>query len=229
MTPAPPPPPWTVGSVVAASYGLARDNFGAFFGAILIFGIPPLIADLLELEFLGLIIQLFCSVATAICITCATLQAMAGYRPDTQSILRQLQRPDFGRLLMLGLIQHGVILISAILIIPPLFLGPLWAVTIPVLLIERTDIAAAFWRSTDLTRFRRLRILGVYLAWLVIFMTLGGIIFLTLGDSPIRHIAAWLFSAAASTVVQPLAAIFYVLLRSEKEGMTVQQITAALD
>jgi hypothetical protein len=39
----------------------------------------------------------------------------------------------------------------------------------------------------------------------------------------------WVYSAVAATVVQPLPAIFYVLLREEKEGVTAGQIAAALD
>jgi hypothetical protein len=39
----------------------------------------------------------------------------------------------------------------------------------------------------------------------------------------------WVYAAVAGTVVQPLPAIFYVLLREEKEGVTVEQVTAALD
>ena len=67
-------------------------------------------------------------------------------------MLRQLQGPMFGRLLLLGCIQYFVIAVSAIVVIGPLFLIPLWAVTIPVMMIERTDIGGAFNRSMDLTR-----------------------------------------------------------------------------
>ena len=149
MTANPPAPTWTVVSVVERSYALARENFAAFFPAILILGAPGLIANALDLGLIGRFVELACSVATAICITCATLQAMTGYKPDMQSILKQLQRPRFGSLLLLGAIQYVVIAVSAILVIPPFFLLPLWAVTIPAMLIERTDIAASFWRAAS--------------------------------------------------------------------------------
>jgi hypothetical protein len=230
MTTNPPPPPWTAVSVVEKSYALARDNFAAFFPAILILGAPGLIANALGLGLLGRIVELACSVATAICITCATLQAMAGHKPTMESILKQLQRPNIGPLLGLGAIQYVVITISAILVIPPFFLLPLWAVTIPAMLIERTDIAASFWRSVDLTRDRRLPILGAFVLWFVIFIVAAVVIFFLIGHGGIlQHLVIWLFGAAAATVIQPLPAIFYVLLRGEKEGATLEQITAALD
>jgi hypothetical protein len=230
MTTNPPPPPWTVVSVVESSYALARDNFVAFFTAILVLGAPGLIANALGLGLLARVIELACSVATAICITCATLQAMAGHKPDMQSILKQLQRPRFGSLLLLGAIQYVAIAVSAILVIPPFFLLPLWAVTIPATLVERTDIPASFSRSADLTRHRRLPILGAFVLWFVIFIVAAVVIFFLIGHGGLlQHVVIWLFGAAAATVIQPLAAIFYVLLRQEKEGASLEQITAALD
>jgi hypothetical protein len=144
-------------------------------------------------------------------------------------MLRQLQRPTFGMLLLLGCIQYIVIAISAILVIPPFFLLPLWAVTIPAMMVERTDIGSAFNRSMDLTRNRRLPILGAFLLWAVIFGAGAAVIVLLLGYGPIAHLVLWIYSAIAATVMQPLPAIFYVLLREEKEGVTAEQIAAALD
>jgi hypothetical protein len=97
------------------------------------------------------------------------------------------------------------------------------------MMVERTDIAEAFNRSMDLTRCRRLPILGTFLLWAVIFAAGAVVIILLLGHGPFAHLVLWVYSAVAATVVQPLPAIFYVLLREEKEGMTAEQIAAALD
>jgi hypothetical protein len=229
MTAAPPSPGWTVFSVMEMSYAMARDNFPAFVTTTLVLAAPSVVVDALGLGLLGSIVHLVCSVATSICITWGTLQAMGGRRPEWEPILRQLQGPLFGRLLALGCIQYFIVALSAILLIPPLFLLPLWAVTIPVMMVERTDIAAAFNRSIDLTRDRRLRILGTFLLWMLIFIAGGAVIVALLGHGRLAHLVLWVYAAVAGTVVQPLPAIFYVLLREEKEGATVGQITAALD
>lgn len=229
MTTAPPPPPWTVVSVLERSYVMARDNFAAFVTVTLVFAAVSLVVDVLSLGLLGGIVHLVCSVATAICITWGALQIMSGRKPEWQAILRQLQAPNFGMLLLLGGIQYFVIALSTILIIPPLFLLPLWAVTIPVMMVERTDIGATFSRSVDLTRHRRLRILGAFVLWALIFIAGAAVIVLLLGYGPVARLVLWVYAAVAATVVQPLPAIFYVLLREEKEGATVGQITAALD
>ena len=208
---------------------MARDNFPAFVTTTLVLAVPSVIVDALGLGLLGSIVHLVCSVATSICITWGALQAMSGRKPEWEPILRQLQAPLFGRLLALGCIQYFFIALSAILVIPPLFLMPLWAVTIPAMMVERTDIGASFQRSVDLTRDRRLRILGTFLLWLLIFIAGGAVIVARLGHGRVAHLVLWVYAAIAATVMQPLPAIFYVLLCEEKEGATVGQITSALD
>ena len=164
--------------------------------------------------------------ATSICLTWGTLQAIGGRKPEWEPMLRQLQGPMFGRLLLLGCIQYFVIAVSAIVLIGPLFLIPLWAVTIPVMMVERTDIGGAFNRSMDLTAGRRLPILGVFLLWFVIFALGAIVIILVLGHGALGSLALWIYGALAGIVVHTLPAIFYVLLREEKEGVTAGQITA---
>src|SRR5882757_8024650 len=229
MTTTPPPSLWTVTSVLERSYALARDNFVAFFTVAIIFGAASLVISILSLGLLAMLVGLVCGVATSICLTWGTLQAIAGRKPEWEPMLRQLQGPLFWRLLLLGCLQYFVILVSAIVVIGPLFLIPLWAVTIPVMMIERTDIGAAFNRSMDLTAGRRLPILGVFLLWFVIFVIGAIVIIALLGHGALGSLAMWIYGALAGIVMHTLPAIFYVLLREEKEGATAGQITAALD
>src|SRR5262245_29706885 len=229
MTAIPPPPAWTVTSVLERSYVMARDNFAAFITVTLIFAAVSAVVDVLDLGTLGAIVHLLCSVATSICITWGTFQAIAGRKPAWEPMLRQLQGPLFGRLLLLGALQYLVIALSAILIVPPFFLLPLWAVTIPVMMIEKTGIGDAFNRSIDLTRYRRLRILGTFLLWGLIFALGAVVIVLLLGHGALAHLVLAVYAAVAATVVQPLPAIFYALLREEKEGVSAGQIAAALE
>jgi hypothetical protein len=229
MAAAPPPPTWTVTSVLERAYALARDNFAAFVTVTMVFLAVSLVVDALSLGLLGGIIHLLCGVTMAICLTWGALQAMNGRKPEWQPILRRLQAPGFGMLLLLGLIQYVVIAMSALLVIPPFFLLPLWAVTIPVMMVERTDIPGAFSRSIELTRNRRLPILGVFVLWAFIFFAGSVVVVLLLGQGAVSRLVLWIYAAVAATVLQPLPAVFYVLLREEKEGATVGQIAGALD
>jgi hypothetical protein len=230
MTSAPPPASaWTVTSVLEQAYMMARDNFAAFVTVTLVFGAVALVMDILSLGLLAGLVHLVVSVATSICITWGAFQVIAGRKPEWEPMLRQMQGPLFGRLLLLGCIQYFVIAASIIVVIGPLFLIPLWAVAIPAMMIERLGVGDALQRSMDLTAGRRLRILGAFILLIVILALGGWIIMVLLGFSPIGHLVVWVYSAVASTVVQPLPAIIYVLLREEKEGVTAQQIAAPLD
>ena len=220
---------WTVTSVLERSYTLARDNFAAFFTVAVIIGAISLVVSILSLGLLAGLVGLLCGVATSICITWGTLQALAGRKPAWEPMLRQIQGPRFGWMLLTGAIQYFVIAVSMIVVVGPLFLIPLWAVTIPAMMVERTDVGGAFNRSMDLTAGRRLPILGAFLLWLVIFAIGASLIVTLLGHGALGSLVMWIYGALAGIVVHTLPAIFYVLLREEKEGVTAGQILAAVD
>jgi hypothetical protein len=224
-----PPASWTAFSVLERSYTMARDNFAAFITVTLIFAVISAVADVLGLRLLASIVDLVAGAATTICITWGALQALGGRKPGWEAMLRQLQGPLIGRLLLLGILQYLVIAVSAILVVPPFFLLPLWAVTIPAMMVERLDIGAAFQRSVDLTRYRRLPILGAFVLWAVIFAVGAAVIIALLGHGGLARFVLWVYAAFAGTVVHPLPAIFYVLLREEKEGATAARMASALD
>ena len=229
MAPPLPPPAWTVGSVLERSYVLARDNFAAFVTVTLVFSAGSLVVDVLSLGLLAGLVHMATGAATAICITGGTLRALAGDRPDWEPMLRQVQGPRFWMILLLGVILYFAIGLSAFLVIPPFFLLPLWAVAIPAMMVERCDVGAAFWRSTDLTRGHRLRILGVFVVAALATGLGGWVVMALFGFGAIGSLALWIYAAVAATVIHPLPAILYVLLRGEKEGMTAAQAAAALD
>jgi hypothetical protein len=229
MTAVPPPPSWTVTSVLERSYLLVRDNFAAFITITLVFGAISAVVDLLGFGILGGIVHLACGAAITICITWGTFQTAKGRKPDWEAMFRQVQAPMFIQLLLVGVVQYLVIGLSAFLIIPPFILLPLWAVSIPAMMAERLDFGTAFSRSADLTRHRRLPILLAFLLWMVIFVVGALVIYMVLGHGALARLVGWIYGAVAATVVYPLPAIFYVLLREEKEGMTPAQIASVVE
>jgi hypothetical protein len=228
MTAPLPPPSWTVTSVLERSYLLGRDNFAAFITISLIFGAVSMVVDILSLGLLAGIVHLVAGVAASICITWGTFQAVAGRKPQWEQMLRQLQAPLFGRLLLLGCIAYLVIAISTIVIVGPFFLLPLWAVAIPAMMAERTDLGDAFNRSMDLTRNRRLPILGAFVLWTLIVIVGGALIVFLLGQGAFAHLVLWVYGAVAEIFIQPLPAIFYLLLREEKESALPTQVAGSV-
>ena len=229
MATALPPPAWTVGTVLERAYRLARDNFAAFVTVTMVFSAASLVVDVLSLGLLAGLVHLATGAATAVCMTWGALRALAGDRPDWESMLRQVQGPRFWMVLLLGMVLYVAIGLSAILVIPPFFLLPLWSVAIPAMMVERCDVGAAFWRSTDLTRGRRLQILGVFVVTAVAVVLGCAVVLAVFGGGAIGSLALWLYGAVVSTFVHTVSAILYTLLREEKDGVTAAQVAAALD
>ena len=225
----PPTPAWTIASVLEQAYRLGRDNFAAFITVTLVFSAAALVADVLSLGLLAGLVHLATGGATAICMTWGTLKALGGTTPGWEPMLRQVQGPRFWMVLLLCLILYIVIGLSAVLVIPPFILMPLWAVAVPAMMVEKGDIGAAFARSVDLTRDRRLRILGVFVA-AGLAVGLGGWILVALfGIGPIGSLVLTIYGAAVSCVVHTLPALLYTHLVAEKHGVTPGQVAAALD
>lgn len=225
----PPSPAWTIGSILEQSYRLARDNFVPFVTVTLVFSAAALVADVLSLGLLAGIVHLATGAATTICLAWGTLKALGGEPPGWEPMLRQVQGPRFWRVLLLGVVLYLAIGLSAILVIPPFFLLPLWSVAIPAMMVEKGDMGAAFARSVDLTRDRRLRILGVFVAAGLAVLLGGWILVALFGFGAIGNLVLAIYGAVASTFIHPLSAILYTHLLAEKHGVLPAQVAAALD
>lgn len=215
-----PAPTWTATDLLTQAWRTARDNFAGFITVALVLQAASLVLGVLSLGLLAGLVQLVCSVATAICLTWGTLQAMAGGKPGWEPMLRRLQAPRVGGLLLLGVVQTLAIAVSALAVVPPFFLLPLWAVTLPAMMVERLDLAGAFWRSADLTRDRRLRVLATFLLWFMLFVAGAAAIALVLGSGGLGQFVLTVYGAAAGIVLHPIPALLYLQLRAEKEGVT---------
>ncbi len=224
-------PSWTVTSVLEQSYTLARDNFAAFFTVAVIFGAVSLVVNILSLGLLAGLVGLVCGVATldlphlgTRCKRPRRTQARMGADAAPAYKARRFRLDAAGG-------RHPVFRHRGIddrrgrAAVP----DPLWAVDDP-----RHDGRAH-------RRGRRLQSqhgpdggeappdLGAFLLWFVIF-GLGAIVLIALlGHGALGSLVMWIYGALAGIVLHTLPAIFYVLLREEKEGVTAGQIAAHCD
>ena len=217
---------WNLDTALVTTFTLVRDNFAAFFAVALLFNAPSLVIDLIGGGFaVELVVSVVAHVLLTVCLTIGAIRAMAGARPGFTVLVQQINRPDLGKLLVLGIVQNVVIMLGLIAFIAPgLYVLSLWMVAMPAIVVERSTVGGALDRSAALTRERRWLVLGIFVlvaipAILVVEIvgTVTGIFFVT-----------WLLEAALSTVLVSLTVVFYALLRGEKEGTTPAQIAAAL-
>jgi len=223
---------WTVGSAVRATFALVRDNFFAFFVTTLVATTPLLVVDIIEGGIVvSLAAGLLSNVLTAICLTVGTLQAMTGHRPDVAGLLRQIGRPNSGRLILLGVVQSLVIALGFTLVIPGIWVLALWMVATPAMVVDDLSVGAALDRSAALTRDRRWRTLGAFGACLIIAVVPLSIVnYLAIElaggaeGSFTDFIVTWLVGAVLGTVMGCLPTVLYALLLQEKDGTTIAQL-----
>ena len=218
--------PWNLNSALVTTFTLVRDNFAAFFAVALVLNAPSLVIGFVDGGFVvALVVGVVTHILLTVSLTIGTLQAMAGARPGFTVLLQQINRPDLGKLLALGIVQHVVIILGLMAFIAPgLYVLSLWMVAMPAIIVERSTVGGALDRSAALTRDRRWLVLGIFVLVAVPAILAIEIVGALTGIA----IVTWLLEAALSTVLVSLAVVFYALLRGEKEGMTPQQIAAAL-
>ena len=218
--------PWNLDSALVTTFTLVRDNFAAFFAVALVLNAPSLVIGFVDGGFVvALVVEVVTHILLTVSLTIGTLQAMAGARPGFTALLQQINRPDLGKLLALGIVQQVVIILGLMAFIAPgLYVLSLWMVAMPAIIVERSTVGGALDRSAALTRDRRWLVLGIFVLVAVPAILAIEIVGALTGIA----IVTWLLEAALSTVLVSLAVVFYALLRGEKEGMTPQQIAAAL-
>jgi Membrane domain of glycerophosphoryl diester phosphodiesterase len=217
---------WNLDSALVTTFTLVRDNFAAFFAVALLFNAPSLIIGFVDDGFaVALVVGIVAHILLTVCLTVGAIQAMAGVRPSFTLLVQQIKRPDLGKLLALGIAQNVVIMLGLMaLIAPGLYVLSLWMVAMPVLIVERSTVGGALDRSAALTRERRWLVLGIF-----VLVAIPAILVVEiLGALTGIAIVTWLLEAALSTVLVSLTVVFYALLRGEKEGVTPQQIAAAV-
>lgn len=229
---------WTIQSALRTIFTVVRGNFGPFFTTALVLSAPTLVVDMIDGGiFASLIVGVIVNVLVTISLTVGTLDAMAGTRPDFASLMRQINRHDSGKLIVLVIVQSLVIGLGLTLVVPGLYVLCLWMVALPAMIVEHTTVGHALNRSAHLTQERRWHVLGVVVACVLIaaipLAVIDYIIFDEMLDvapeSTADSILSWLMEAAFVTVLGILPAVLYVLLRGEKERKTLPQIVTGLD
>jgi hypothetical protein len=134
---------------------------------------------------------------------------------------------------ILGEILCGflVFLAGLLLVIPGIMLAVSLWVFVPVIVIERKGVLAAFRRSRELTKGRRWSVFGaiiVSFAVAVLSTFVGGEIAAVVATSaaPYVQLAIQLLFSAYLTI---FSAVAYYYLRAEKEGIAVDELAKVFD
>jgi len=255
--------PLSLGELLDRSFFLYRKNFVLFVGII---ALPHLV--LLAFQLAGVTVQVtrilsgpLLSILWALATAVITLGVAAAAQGATVIAVSEvhLERPvsimqSFagikGRIFSLALIMIGygigVGLGFILLIIPGIILGLMWALTIPVAVLEDTGLGDSLRRSAELTKGHRGRVFVIYFLFLIliyaVYMAFEFPILLAIGISVRAHpagmplwgqVALPISSFVSQCLVGPLMTIAFSLMyydeRVRKEAFDLQHMMATLD
>jgi hypothetical protein len=202
-----------VGSVLSEVFDIYRENAGVLIPAAFWLFLIVAIVD----GVLGSNIALFPIVLAVSTIVGTIYQGMVvslvrdvqdGRRDYSMGELFRQATPVIFPLIVAGFLAGiGIAVGFVLIIVPGLFLMTIWAVIAPAIVIERASITESFGRSHDLVRGNGWPVFGTIVVALLITVIVGGIlaaIATGIADGPILRIV---FSALASTLTAPIAAL----------------------
>ena len=252
--------PLGIGDILDEAFRIYRRNFGYLVGISLAALAPAALATVV-LGALGAMAGGAAGVAIGAAIG-GFLIALAGlvvFGALTHAIaeLRRGRRPSIGAalglglrrslpLFLLGLVMGVAIALLLLTIVGWIWVGVLWSVAFPALMIEETGVFGALGRSRQLVRGSWWRVFGaLVLIWLISFVIsfmiglVGGLLsglLAVAGDGAaitlIRTIVSTLFNVVAQALSQPFGVgalvLLYFDLRVRKEGLDLEERAESL-
>jgi hypothetical protein len=218
-----------IGGVFEATTEIYKKSFGTVWIVALILLIPSaIIVALLGnggfMGFLGSLVQL---VATAWLVG-SVVRIVQDVEEDGQvdwgvgEILGSVT-PRLIAIILLQIVSGILIAIGLfLLIVPGVILALMWAVAMPSLVVENKGVFDSLSRSSELTKDNRMRILGVGLVILVLYLILaviGGILVATV--PVVGVIALIILGVLIYPYISIIAAVLYYRLRELKEGVVI--------
>ena len=254
------------GRVIERTVGTVKRNFKDFsLLALILLGLPSLLLQWVNLSFggdanlvlarggvmfLGGILTGVCSLLAYAAIIRGAVADLNGRRTPVPELLSGAVQSILPLLAVAICWFIAIVIGMGLLIVPGLILITMWAVLIPVQVVEKPAGLGAFARSSALTRGNRWAIFGLGLLYFVFLMivsgALTGVLVASIGPSFIASrfgapSAAFgpqlylglAFSAAVSSLLSMVGAVFgaalYFELRAAKEGLAPRDLASVFE
>ena len=231
---------WGVGSVIGTAVSTLFGHFVPFVGTALVASLPSLVfAIVVPASKLQSIVDLIINEIVAVTLVYGAVQALRGRQvPMAECLSQGLSR--LGAVLGVAILSGlGIAFGMVLLIVPGLILATMWAVAIPIAVVEKMGVTASLSRSSALTRERRWRVFGAILVsgLLAILVSVaiggsaGGLAYAISGGvgSSLVVVVSWAIGAIFQAFNACVVATLYYFLRRDKEGVDIHQIAAVFD
>jgi MFS family permease len=206
------------GPVIGRAWDIYKSQFATLIVAAAIVSLINLLATFLLGPFAG-IISLIVSLFFVGAVVHLVKDLDDGRRDEELSSLFAGVGPVFWQLLAVAILAGiGIAIGLVLLIIPGLILITLWAVAVPVVVLEKPGVFASFGRSRELVRGHGWPVFGtLVVTWLITIgvAIVGGIIVTLLdGADIVQAIVNWLLSALLLPITALVISVLYFRLRA---------------
>ena len=243
-----------MGRVITRTFGVIGRNFVVFaLLALIVAGIPAALVNYLtEASRAGAtfdarlgsgiagLISLLASCVLQAALIHGTISDLNGRKAvfgDCLSTGMRFLLPVLGVSILTG---FAVVLGFVLLIVPGVLMALAWCVNVPVVVVERRGVMSTFSRSADLTRGHRWPILGLFVAYGLVAWVIDvvGVVAahgfslasLTAGGfNPVEWIVLTVVQVVQALIGAAGLASIYYELRSNKEGVSAQQLASVFD
>jgi hypothetical protein len=223
----------SVGDTLGEVFDIYRDQAGvllpvAFWLFLIVAIVNGLTEGDLSLFWLGIVVSLAVGTLYQGMVVELVRDVQDGRRDSSVGDLMRSVLPVLGALLGAGILAGlGIGAGFVLLVVPGLILLTMWAVIAPAIVVEHRGIFDAFGRSRQLVKGQGWPVFGtVVVAYLIAFV--AEIVFVLVADSiadgPIIRIV---FSALASTITAPIAALVASVLYFRLVGIKGREVPTA--
>jgi hypothetical protein len=241
-----PPPPvvaretFTVGGALARSFGIWTSGFPFFVVPTTVLYLPFLLypqpksfgLQAFGVVYLGAVLQALLNFLVTGAFTYAVVERLRGRKVDLRRTL-SVGFANYGPLLSTSITTGLMVGLAALLcLVPGVILWLRWMLCIPVVVVEGMRGNAARNRSEALTVGHREGLFGMLVLLTLLSTVLGGVVGYAFGrnDSLLhRFLARVVLDSLLTTFTAVLYAVTYFQLRSEKEGLDINQLAAVFE
>ena len=236
-----------VGDVFNRAIGLFTSRWAPFIGLSLVAYAPNFLYSLAmtgapgaqalsaaaSLQgFLLVVIRLACSSLASAAIIYGVVQELRG-RPFTFADSLRIGFGRIGAVIGLSLLVGILVALAMILfIVPGIIVLCIFAVAVPVCVVEGLGPRASMSRSSFLTKGNRWRIFGIFVVIFIaslIFGAIVGFVAARLGGLPLVQISVFLIEGIVGAFNSVTVGVLYYLLRVAREGADIEKIASVFD
>jgi hypothetical protein len=210
-------------AIISRAFEIYRTQVATLLAAALLVYLAQFVVNLVlpdELDWIGSIVSLVLTAFFTGMVVMLVRDLQDGHRDSSLGELFSSVTPVFVPVIVVSILFGiGVAIGLVLLIIPGLILLTIWAVAIPVTVIERPGILRAFGRSRELVKGNGWQVFGtILLVWLIsiVIGAIGGLIADAIGGV-IGALVVAIVSALIAPVIALASALIYFALVGAKE------------